>query len=367
MAHQVHIDTRNMSKQAKYVPGSDHLPPDEIIFGRSAEMLAIRDRLRLAARSNVPVLIQGESGTGKDLLARMVHKYSTLSDAPFVKVNCASIQGSSYEHELFGSENGNGNGKSNGASLDLMSGGTLFLDEVAELDRNSQSKLLQSLQDGQGCMIGAPENKVAVRLVCATNRDLQHETHGGGFRADLFYRIAVVTFTLPPLRRRTIDLPELTDYLLEVLRERLNKDAKPIPPALIRRMQLYTWPGNIRQLENVITSYVIIGAEDVIAAELNGVTKGDEFPIAAAAAATSLKSLTREAVRELESRTILAALEANHWNRKHTAKTLNMSYRGLLYKLKEVGINGPRTREANSRTDLRNPAPETSIGGIHEK
>jgi two-component system response regulator AtoC len=208
-------------------------------------------------------------------------------------------------------------------------------------------------------MIGSQESRVAVRLVCATNRDLQHETHGGNFRADLFYRMAVVTFTLPPLRRRIIDLPELTEYLLQVQREKLNRDAPPIPSALIRRMQLYTWPGNIRQLENVITSYVILGAEDVIAAELNGVPRAEEAH-GVVSTATSLKSLTREAVRELESRTILAALEANHWNRKHTAKTLNMSYRGLLYKLKEVGINGPRTREANGRT-------ETSIGGIHEK
>jgi two-component system response regulator AtoC len=131
-------------------------------------------------------------------------------------------------------------------------------------------------------------------------------------------------------------------------------------------MQLYTWPGNIRQLENVITSYVILGAEDVISAELNGATRAEE-PHGLTTGATSLRSMTREAVRELESRTILAALEANHWNRKHTAKTLNMSYRGLLYKLKEVGINGPRTREANGRTDITRTAPETSIGGIHEK
>jgi two-component system, NtrC family, response regulator AtoC len=357
-----------MNNQLKYVPGTEHIPPDEVIFGRSAEMLAIRDRLRLAARSNVPVLIQGESGTGKDLLARMVHKYSNLSEAAFVKVNCPAIQNSNYEHDLFGGDNGNGNGNGNGKhhSLGLTEGGTLFLDEIAELDRNYQSKLLQSLQDGQGCMIGAQENRVAVRLVCATNRDLQQETHTGHFRADLFYRIAVVTFTLPPLRRRIIDLPELTEYLLQVQREKLNRDANPIPAALVRRMQLYTWPGNIRQLENVITSYVILGAEDVIAAELNGVTTSEEIPLLGAAA-TSLRSMTKEAVRALESRTILAALEANHWNRKHTAKTLNMSYRGLLYKLKEVGINGPRSREANGRAELRNSSPETSIGGIHEK
>jgi len=346
-----------MTKPGKNANGNDHLPPDEIIFGRSAEMLAIRDRLRLAARSNVPVLIQGESGTGKDLLARMVHKYSNFNDLPLVKVNCPSITHSSYEHELFGCENGNGsgngngNGKSHNSALELMAGGTLFLDEIAELDRNFQSKLLQSLQDGQGCMVGSQQdNKFSVRLVCATNRDLQQETHSGNFRADLFYRIAVVTFTLPPLRRRIIDLPELTEYLLQAQREKLNRDAQPVPAALIRRMQLYTWPGNIRQLENVITSYVILGAEDVIAAELNGVTRGEEVPTPGTAA-TSLRSLTKEAVRALESKTILAALEANHWNRKHTAKTLNMSYRGLLYKLKEVGINGPRSRETNGRTD----------------
>ncbi len=328
---------------------SGQLPPAEIIFGRSPEMVTIRDGLHRAARSNVPVLIHGESGTGKELIARMVHELSANKSAPFVKVNCPAIPGTLLESELFGYEQGafTGANTAKRGRIEVADGGTLFLDEIAELELGLQSKLLQVLQDGQFCRIGAQEDRrIEVRLVCATNRDLQHEIQRGNFRPDLFYRIAVVTFTLPPLRHRLMDLPVLVDYLLQVQRTKMNVNAKPISPAVIRKMQLYNWPGNIRQLENVIKRYVILGAEDVILSEMAGATGMSEVPVGSGGA-TSLRSLTKHAVRQLEAQAILAALESNHWNRKRAARTLNISYRGLLYKLKEVGITGPGGHNAS--------------------
>lgn len=335
------------------------LPPEDIIFGRSPEMMAIRDKLQRVARSNVPVLIHGESGTGKELIAKLVHRYSGANGAPFVKVNCPAIPGTLLESELFGYERG----AFTGAHLDkpgrieLANNGTLFLDEIAELDISLQSKLLQVLQDGQFCRIGANEDqKVDVRLVCATNREMQHETEHGRFRADLFYRIAVVTLSLPALRHRIVDLPELVKHLLEVQQAKLSGNAKPISPAVVRQMQLYSWPGNIRQLENVIKRYVILGTEDVILAEIAG-SKPEQDVNIGAQGAFSLRSLTKQAVRKLEAQAILNALEVNHWNRKRAARTLNISYRGLLYKLKEVGISGPRSRNVT-------PKPESETAGM---
>ncbi|HWR37600.1 MAG TPA: sigma-54 dependent transcriptional regulator [Clostridia bacterium] len=334
------------------------LPPDDIVFGRTPEMLALRDKLQRVARSNVPVLINGESGTGKEIIAKLVHRYSAANGSPFVKVNCPAIPGTLLESELFGYERGAFTGAyaDKPGRVELADGGTLFLDEISELDASLQSKLLQVLQDGQFCRIGAQEDqKVDVRLVCATNRDMQEETELGRFRRDLFYRIAVVTLSLPPLRHRIADLPEMTRYLLNVQQQKLNGTAKPISPSVIRQMQLYAWPGNIRQLENVIKRYVILGTDDVILAELAG-SRTEDLRVAPDGAC-SLRSLTRQAVRKLEAQVILGALESNHWNRKRAARALNISYRGLLYKLKEVGIAGPRSRSTVVKTQPEESGP----------
>src|SRR6201987_6045898 len=207
------------------------MPPESIIFGRTDAMQAVRDRLTKLAGANVPVLIQGESGTGKDIIARMIHSASPWRTGPWVKVNCPAIPGTLLESELFGYEKGAFTGAYGvkPGRVEMAHRGTLFLDEISELDPSLQSKLLQLLQDGQFCRIGAQEDKkVEVRVVCATNRDLQSEIEHGTFRQDLFYRINVVNLRMPALRERRGDIEDLCHYFLEYYNRKFNFRAKAL-------------------------------------------------------------------------------------------------------------------------------------------
>src|SRR6202789_3774051 len=247
------------------------MPPDHIVFGRTESMLAVRDRLIKLAGANVPVLIQGESGTGKDIIARMIHTASPWRSGPWVKVNCPAIPGTLLESELFGYEKGAFTGAfgMKPGRVEMAHRGTLFLDEISELDMSLQSKLLQLLQDGQFCRIGAQEDKkVEVRVVCATNRKLEEEIANGTFRADLFYRINVVNLHMPPLRERASDVPQLISYFLEYYNRKFNSRAKPLSAELMNALRKYHWPGNIRELENLIKRYVILGNEEAISGDL---------------------------------------------------------------------------------------------------
>src|SRR5437588_10770893 len=243
------------------------MPPDSIIFGRTETMQAVRDRLGRLAAANVPVLIQGESGTGKDIIARMIHMASPWKTGPWVKVNCPAIPGTLLESELFGYEKGAFTGAygTKPGRVEMAHRGTLFLDEISELDLALQSKLLQLLQDGQFCRIGAQEDKkVEVRVVCATNRKLEEEIENGTFRADLFYRINVVNLHLPPLRERASDIPELVSYFLEYHNRKYNCRAKPLSGELMAVLGKYHCPGNIRVLENLIIRNVNLCADGLI-------------------------------------------------------------------------------------------------------
>jgi two-component system response regulator AtoC len=326
------------------------MPPEAIVFGRSEAMQAVRDRLVKLAGANVPVLIQGESGTGKDIVARMIHANSPWRTGPWVKVNCPAIPGTLLESELFGYEKGAFTGAygMKPGRVEMAHRGTLFLDEISELDMGLQSKLLQLLQDGQFCRIGAQEDKkVEVRVVCATNRKLEQEIENGTFRADLFYRINVVNLHLPALRERANDIPELAAYFLEYHNRKYNCRAKPLSPELMAVLRKYHWPGNIRELENLIKRYVILGTEDVIASDLTPRAPdffNTEIP---ADGQISLKKLTRAAVRELERKVILQVLQNCHWNRKKAARALSISYRALLYKIRDAGL--PSNRAIKNR------------------
>jgi len=323
------------------------IPPEAVVFGSSDTMNALRDRLGKVAGANVPVLIHGESGTGKDIIARMVHSLSPWKSGPFVKVNCPAIPGTLLESELFGYERGAFTGAygSKPGRVEMAHRGTLFLDEISELDMSLQSKLLQLLQDGQFCRIGAQaDKKVEVRIVCATNRKLEEEIENGTFRQDLFYRINVVNLFMPPLRERSNDIENLANYFLDYYNRKYNCRAKPISPELTEVLQKYHWPGNIRELENLIKRYVILGSEDVISSDLQPrdpdlLTTEINFdgPI-------SLKKLTRQATRALERKIILKVLHNHHWNRKQAARTLNISYRALLYKIRDAGLPPNRVR-----------------------
>ena len=315
-------------------------------------MGAVRKTISKVAATGIPVLITGESGTGKDVIARMIHTESAVASRPFVQVNCAAIPGTLIESELFGYEKGAFTGAvgAKPGRVEMANSGTLFLDEIGELDPGVQAKLLQVLQDGHFSRIGGQgDRKVNVRFIFATNRDLEEEILAGNFREDLFYRIDVVNLHLPPLRERLEDIPALCEYFVAKHNEKFNSRAPILSQHCISSFQEYHWPGNIRQLENVMKKYVILGAEAPVLADLHE-REPDIFKFNIPPdGEVSLKQITRQAVRQVERKVILKMVEASNWNRKRAAKRLNISYRALLYKLKEAGVPSERRKAAAAR------------------
>ncbi len=312
-------------------------------------MQVLRQRINKVATSGVPILIQGDSGTGKGLLACFIHNFSALARAPFIKVNCAAIPGALLESELFGYEKGAFTGAHSvkPGRVELADGGTLFLDGIDEIDMSLQAKLLQLLQDGQFNRIGGQEDRhVRLRVICATNRNLENEIAQGRFRQDLFYRINVVSLQLPVLRARSEDIADLAAYFLEAHKARHNVPVKPLSHAVVRLLEKHPWPGNIRELENLIERYVILGSEDAISSELLNWEQTHAAPEIQIDGQIHLKKVTRQAVHDLERKIILSVLEANRWNRKRTAIALKISYRALLYKIRRAGL--PSKRGMNS-------------------
>jgi two-component system, NtrC family, response regulator AtoC len=320
-----------------------NLPPLDIIFGKTAAMQAVRNKLERVAETDVPVLIQGESGTGKEILVRLLHALSMRARGSLVKVSCPAIPNSLLETELFGYEKGAFTGAmaTKVGRVEQAHNGTLFLDEVGSLDLTVQSKLLQVLQDGTFVRVGGHDSRsIATRLVSASNGDLRNQVEEGSFRLDFLFRINAVTINLPPLRQRIADLPVLIDYFIDYYAKAFHTTPDLLSKSAVRLMQNYHWPGNIRQLENLIRSYVLIGSEEALVAEMmpetnrgGGITTEIDLnePI-------SLKRITKQATRDLERQIILKVLQANSWNRQKTAKWLQISYRSLLYKLSEAGM-----------------------------
>ena len=309
-----------------------------VIFGQSPMMALARQKLERTAESTVPILLQGESGTGKDIFAKLLHARSNRSKSAWVKVTCPAIPHSLIESELFGYERGAFTGAyaTKRGRVELAHLGTLFLDEVGSLDMAVQAKLLQVLQDGTFMRIGAQESRrVNTRLICAANDNLRQQTEEGTFRLDFFFRINAVTIDLPALRQRVGDIPVLVDHFLELHSKAYRLSPKPLSRDLIRLMKRYSWPGNIRQLENMIRSYVLIGSEEALAADLVPFTPASLIPEIDLANPVSLKEITKAATRELEREIVQKVLEANGRSRLKTAKWLNISYRSLLYKLQE--------------------------------
>lgn len=318
------------------------LPPENVVFGRSEAMKAVCIKLEKVAASSLPVLIHGESGTGKEIIARMVHLHSPWHQGPFVKVSCPAIPGTLVENELFGNENSSVTGTVV-AKPGHENRGTLFFDEIAELDPALQAKLLQLLQDGQFCRIGGQEErKIEFRVICSTHRNLQEEIEMGNFRQDLFYRINVLQIDLPPLRERKEDISPLVEYLLAAYSEKYGYQTRPFSAQMLRMLQDYHWPGNIRELENLVKRYAVIGSEEAITTELLSKKQTYFTPEIPLDGAVSLKKVTRQAVRELERQVILRSLQANNWNRKRVARALNISYRALLYKIRDAGLSSGR-------------------------
>src|SRR6267154_460166 len=323
-------------------------PPANVIFGRSIIMQSVRQRIEKVASSGVPILIQGDNGTGKGLLACYIHNFTSAGqpESPFIKVNCAAIPGSLLESELFGYEKGAFTGAHavKPGRVELAEGGTLFLDGIDEIDMSLQAKLLQLLQDGQFSRFGGQEDRqVHLRVICATNRHLEQDITQGRFRQDLFYRINVVNIQLPSLRARVGDIASLVAYFLDVHQARHKVQVQPLSSAVMSLLEKHPWPGNIRELENLIERYVILGSEDAISSDLltwENTHAPSDVPLDGQ---IHLKKVTRQAVHELERKIILSVLEANRWNRKRTASALKISYRALLYKIRRAGLPSKRT------------------------
>lgn len=310
-------------------------------------MQTLRQKIQKVADTNVPLLIQGDHGTGKEVLARLVHAHSIWNKGPFVKVNCAAIPGTLIESELFGYEQGAFTGAytSKPGRVEAAHGGTLFFDGISELDLGVQAKLLQFLQDGRFYRIGDhEERRVETRIICATNRQLEEEIAGGRFRLDFFYRINVFHFKLPRLRDRRADIPSLVEYFISNFTARFERSAPPLSEKIMRVLQRRDWPGNIRELENCIARCVILGAEDALEEYIK---EKQNLPIPVEAenqASTPLRHIADKVRRELEHDVILKTLETHNWNRRRTAEALKISYRTLLYKVREAGIPSMRQR-----------------------
>ena len=331
-----------MANAASVLAAASHrdIPPDQVVFGSTRRMKELWETLEKLARTNMPVLVRGESGTGKEIIAQLIHLKSPRAARPFVKVTCSAIGGTALERELFGNEKGRVIRDANPKIVQQAAQGTLFLDEIGDLGKALQARLLQLLQEFSP-LDGAEAGHVGVRMICATNRHIEEEINIGAFRPDLFYRLNVASIDLPPLRERRADIPILVKHFLELYREKFDCEARPIGPATLKSLEEFSWPGNIRQLENLIRRYVILGSESAIHDALSAAVVSTPAQTSSDDGRLSLKRITKQASRELERKIILRVLAENGWNRRQTARVLEISYRALLYKMKDAGVISP--------------------------
>jgi two-component system response regulator AtoC len=345
--------TQSLTIQAK-------LPPEKFIFGSTSAMALIHQRIKKLAEANIPVLLTGESGTGKGVMAAFIHSQSHAAKGTLVQINCAALPAALMESELFGYERGayTGASASKRGRVEQADSGTLFLDEIAELDSGLQAKLLHLLQDGQFTRLGGEVDKeVNVRFIFATGRDLRQEIEDGRFREDLFYRMDGVTLELPPLRERVEDIAAMAEYFIEKYSQKYNCHVEPLSDSTIDALQSYHWPGNIRQLENLMRRYVVLGSQATVVSEISrDQTNVFQFVIPPNGK-VSLKEITRKAVRQVERQVIFKVMEANGWKRKRSARMLRISYRALLYKLQELGV--PSEQKSKSASDANDGPPAT--------
>jgi two-component system, NtrC family, response regulator AtoC len=323
------------------------LPDESVIFGRSPAMHEVREQIARILTSDLPVLIQGESGTGKEIIARFLHARSTRAVAPFVKLNCAAVPANLLESELFGYQKGSFTGakEDRPGLIEIAAGGTLFLDEIGDLHADLQGKLLRVLQDSSFVRIGdSQERKAEIRVICASNVNLQLAVESGAFREDLFYRIDVLKLQLVALRDRKADIPVLCDYFLDRLAHKFGRKAPHLEEATLQLLAQWDWPGNLRELENWVARAIILGDSEALADELKRRLGLTNYWNRRASRAGSLKEVSRRATSEASNAMILKVLQANRWNRRKTAEDLNMSYRSLLYKLRDAGIPQRRRR-----------------------
>ncbi len=327
------------------------------LSGAMERVWSLVDRI---ADTDVPVLLVGESGVGKDVVARRIHATSRRSGRPFVKINCAALPGELLESELFGHEKGafTGAHAEKPGKFELAHQGTIFLDEIGEMDPRLQAKLLQVLQDEEFYRVGGKRSvRVDARVVVATNRNLDAAIRQGAFREDLFYRLNVVTIRIPPLRERKEEIGPLVRHFVDRYRNRYGGGLEAVPAEVMERFHTHDWPGNVRELENLVRRLVVLRDPAMVLGEL-GAGANRILPPANAAQNSvrpdgaglhaglsedaPLKDVARRAARIAEREAILRALMRSGWNKRKAAKRLQISYKALLYKIKDCAIVDPR-------------------------
>jgi two-component system response regulator AtoC len=324
------------------------------ILSTNAKMVRLREIAKQVADTDVPVLIMGESGVGKEVMARFLHTHSSRREKPFVKVNCAALPHELLESELFGHERGAFTGANNEkpGKFELADKGVLLLDEIGEMSPHLQAKLLHVLQDGEFCRLGAKHPlRVDVRIIASTNRRLEESVGKGEFRADLYFRLNVIRLTIPPLRERRDDIPLLWNYFFQRYAEKYKSSAQQLPAELVDTFLRYDWPGNVRQLENAIKRYVILPDLELALAELHSQRMPGTEPatttevVLTSPRSSSLKEVAGHAAETAERELVMRVLDETNWNRKEAARRLDICYKALLNKLKKWHVGGRHAPE----------------------
>ncbi|PYM82593.1 MAG: hypothetical protein DME09_13740 [Candidatus Rokuibacteriota bacterium] len=341
------------------VLGKPYLAVYAPLLGHSAPMRVIREMVEQVAPINTTILFRGESGVGKDLVARAVHAASPRADGPFVKVNCAALPAGLLESELFGHEKGSFTGASRRklGMFELANGGTIYLDEIGELPLALQAKLLHVVQDLKFSRIGGGETIIVdTRIMASTNRNLELALSRGEFREDLYYRLNVVEIHVPPLRERREEISVLAAIFLERF-NREYRQSRQFLPETLALIATCPWPGNVRELENFVHRFVVLGNAQRSHQELEAALRAGRRPDPAGAPSPSpcpstpdltrgLRAIARGAAREAEGKALREVLDRVHWNRGEAARILKVSYKTLLSKIAECHLNGKSPDEA---------------------
>jgi two-component system, NtrC family, response regulator AtoC len=361
LAFQKALEKRALKQEVERLRGRARSETELLLLcGDNPKMRDVREIIEQVADTDITVLVRGESGTGKELVARTIFQLSSRRDQPFVKVNCAALPSELLESELFGFEKGafTGAQKRKLGKFEYANRGAIFLDEISEMHPALQAKLLQVLQDGEFSRLGGESDvHVDTRVIAATNRNLEEAVGDGSFREDLYYRLNVVTVHLPPLRERTDGIPLLVDHFLRKNNEQYRKDLKALSSETMDVFMKYHWPGNVRELENMVRRMVVLGNESTVLEEISlrgsapssrSAQPDSALDLGALGVdfskgeAIDLKAISRRAAQVAEKRVIERVLQQTRWNRKEAAEKLQISYKALLYKMKENGLSEGR-------------------------
>jgi two-component system response regulator AtoC len=348
----------------------DQVTEDLSFLAASPQMVRIRQQILQIAPVDVPVFICGESGVGKEVVARMIHLRSKRRNQAFIKVNCAALPGELLESELFGFEQGafTGAHRAKPGKFELANKGTIFLDEIAEMSTHLQAKLLHVLQDHQYSRLGGRHMvETDVRVLAATNVDVQEAMKTGRFREDLYYRLNVLSILVPPLRERATEIPLLFRHFLDKYSEKFGKGAMAPSKHLLDAAANYPWPGNLRELENFVKRYVILEDDEGSLRELVEMSSARQRTSPRQEVTVpreqGLKALVRGLKDEAEMEAIADALEKTRWCRKDAAKMLGISYKALLYKMRQFNLDTPRTRRSAAPAAAEEAAPVGAVRG----